>query len=421
MDPPQKVLPEPGRFLPFQPGKSDNPFPVWYPYLTDFFIDRQGVSLEICVETAFLKERSMNKIFSIITFVMVILLVACSSGSKTLGTEEPVMVPGEIVMNTIPAFIVPTQVPTQAPPPTVPAIELPHPIPASGKGNLVGQVRWNETGASGINLKICTEFSWFGGCKGTIYTTTSDPEGIYMFKDIDPGQYALTLKVFDTGNWLYMTTGLMTERMYTIRSAATTEVGVSDIYKTDMKSIQPAEKAKVAEVRPVLKWEDYPDASRYELWLNPEKGDAVAVSEELTTYEFIPEEDLLNCEYTWKVEAFNDNGIKISEMDDYRHFTVTGAQYSCAIKMIKPLNNTSVPSSGIELEWEAHPLADYYKLFMWPENDSSIHILDFIEVRATNYTITDTLQAGKYVLSIYAYDANGKQVANSGITYVIVK
>ena len=357
-----------------------------------------------------------NKILAI-ALVLFILIMACSSGEKSLGTEEPITDSETLVVDTEP----PSTGPTQAPPPATPSIDLPHSIPASGKGNLVGQVRWNETGAAGIDLKICTEFSWFGGCKGTIYTATSDAEGIYIFKDVDPGQYALTLKVFETDKWLYMTTGLMTERMYTVKSDETTEVGVSDIYKADLKAVQPTEKAKVAEAKPVLKWEAYEDAVSYEIWLNPEKGDSVAIYEELTTNEYTPAEDLFNCEYTWKVEAFNTNGTKISEMDDYRYFTVTGAQYNCTIKVIKPLNNASVPSSGIELEWEAHPLADYYKLFMWPESDSNTHILDFIEVRETTFTITDTLQPGKYVLSIYVYDANDKQIAGSGITYLIVK
>jgi hypothetical protein len=359
------------------------------------------------------------------SLILILVLLACSSGKGILGTTEPITVSETLVVNTKP----PSRAPTEAAPPAAPTVEipvepsvmLPHPIPAPGKGNLTGQVRWNEIGTANTSMKICTEFSWFGGCKGTIYSSTTDADGIYLFKDIEPGEYALTLKAFETNNWLYMTTGLMTERMYTVKANQTTEVGVSDIYKSDLKALQPAEKAKVADARPVLSWEAYADATSYELWLNPDKGEAVASSEEMTANEYSPPRDLFNCEYTWKVEAFNKNGIKISEMDDYRHFTVTGAQYDCIIKMIKPLNNASVPASGIELEWEAHPLADYYKLFMWPDGDSSTHILDFIEVRATTYTISDTLQPGKYILSIYVYDTNGDQIAGSGITYLIVK
>ncbi len=352
-----------------------------------------------------------------VILVLSALFLACSSSEKTLGTEVPSISSKTLEIDTAPLSREPTEVPT----PVAPSIALPHPIPTSGKGNLVGQVRWNEIGAADIDLKICTEFSWFGGCKGTIYSATTNAEGIYIFKDVDPGLYALTLKVFETDNWLYMTTGLMSERMYTVKADETTEIGVSDIYKADLKPVQPTDKAKVAESKPTLKWEAYTDATSYELWLNPEHGDAMASSEEVSTNEFSPAEDLFNCDFTWKVEAFNANGIKISEMDDYLHFTITGAEYSCTIDMVKPLNNATVPASGIELEWEAHPLADYYKLFMWPDGDSNTHILDFIEVSETSYTISDTLQPGKYILSIYVYDTNDDQIAGSGITYLIVK
>jgi hypothetical protein len=97
------------------------------------------------------------------------------------------------------------------------------------------------------------------------------------------------------------------------------------------------------------------------VWLNPEKGDAVTSSIEVTGNEYTPDQELFNCKYTWKIEAYNANGTMITEMEEYQHFTVTGAEYNCVIKMIKPLSNNTVATSGIELEWEAHPLASTYK------------------------------------------------------------
>jgi nitrogen fixation protein FixH len=58
---------------------------------------------------------------------------------------------------------------------------------------------------------------------------------------------------------------------------------------------------------------------------------------------------------------------------------------------------------------------------MYPEDDSSNHTLDFLEVSENTYTITDTLTPGMYVLSIYVYDSHGNTIAGSDITYVIVK
>lgn len=357
------------------------------------------------------------------TLLLLLALAGCTSAPKNLGTDQPVMAAETLEMPTRTGPLVPSRVPTatEVPTPEPPGVDLPHPIPAAGLGNLVGQVRWNENGAADIDLKICTEFSWFGGCKGTIHTTTSDAEGIYVFQDIQPGQYALTLRVFDTDKWLYMTTGLMSERMYNVKGGETTEVGISDIYKVDLRSSQPAEKAIVAEARPIFTWDEYAEAGSYKIWINPGHGESVAIYEDVNTNEYTPASDLFNCEYTWKVEAYNNNAIKIAEVDDYRNFTVSGASYNCTIKIIKPLNNASVPASGIELEWEAHPLADYYKLFMWPENDSSTHTLDFLVVHGTTYTITDTLAPGKYILSVYVYDTAARQIAGSDISYVIVK
>ncbi|MBN2257431.1 MAG: hypothetical protein JW704_06375 [Anaerolineaceae bacterium] len=345
----------------------------------------------------------------LVVSMLVLLVLACGSSDQSASQDDD----SKGVKATEAPLSEPTAIPI--------SVDLPDPEPAAGKGNLSGQVRWNDIGAAGIELKICTEFSWFGGCEGKIYSTTTDEGGIYIFKDIDPGEYALTLRVFDTDSWLYMTTGLMSEEMYTIDAGETTKVGVSDIFKVDLKALEPTDDSQVQDVRPVLKWEAYEGASTYEVWLNPDKGDAIASSIKVDINEYTPGKELFNCEYTWSVEAFNDNGTKITETEDYLHFTITGARYECIIQMIKPLSNDTVAASGIEMEWEAHPLASVYKLYMYPEGDSSNHVLDFLEVRENRYTIPETLSPGKYILSIYAYDSHGDTIAGSNITYIIVQ
>jgi len=167
---------------------------------------------------------------------------------------------------------------------------------------------------------------------------------------------------------------------------------------------------------PTLAWQPYPDAAYYELDLRPEKGRGILVSHRVDDNQITLETPLLTCKYTWKVEAFNTQGIKIAQTDGYHDFSVTSQPISCYVEITAPLDGATVSGSGLSLSWEPHPLAVSHKILMWNATEPDTpKVLDFVEVRAPSYAFSEVLPPARYVWSIHAYDEAGEEIAGSEV------
>ena len=310
----------------------------------------------------------------------------------------------------------PAAVATPRPSPTAvpaPTSSLPRVTPAAGKGNVDGSVIWNGAGAADQEVKLCEDFQLIGGCKGREYSTRTNTAGAYRFAGVEPGEYALAIRPFGADSMIYITSGAITARKFAVEANKTLDIRPQSVYKLDLALGEPRQAAAVSTGSPALNWTAYPSADYYEVYLTPARGDTV-LNNTQTRETSLAAPGLLNCEYRWRVSAFNAAKTKIAESAEQK-FSVAGQAGPCVIPLLGPPNRApNVAGSGVRLEWETHPLAVRYEILMW--NDSKPDrpkLLDFTSVSEPLYAFKDTLEPARYVWTVYAMDKDGKRIAAS--------
>lgn len=291
------------------------------------------------------------------------------------------------------------------------------PKPDKGMGNVYGQVTWNGEPAEGLDMLLCQDFNAFSGCKGQEYTVQTQADGRYTFANVEPGTYALSVRVFDSDDWLYVTNGIISAADYEVEADKTLVVEPRSIYKLDLMPQKPDHEAELKSGERTFQWQAYENAAYYQIYLTPDEGEAIFVNERVDGTEIKADLRPIACEYRWSLEAFNADGIKIAETSDYWEFSVTGEKSSCHLTIETPKDGVTVGAKGIVLDWAAHPGAAGYKILMWDDSDENrTNILDFYEVKESQYTFNGDLTPNhRYVWSVHAYDANGDKVAASEI------
>jgi hypothetical protein len=200
--------------------------------------------------------------------------------------------------------------------------------PASGKGNIQGQVLYNNKPVENIEVKLCETFSQFvGGCSGKRYTAKTDREGYYVVTDVDPGKYqALLTRVFETDSFIFATTGIagISATEYDVTADETLFIDPTHLFKGDLKLLNPAAGSKVNGQNLELSWEAYPDAAYYKFSVYPEDVTVLApyVDERIDGTSFVIDEPLSKGTYRWTVDAYNSGDRKLAESSDDIKFTV---------------------------------------------------------------------------------------------------
>lgn len=290
------------------------------------------------------------------------------------------------------------------------------PEPSEGTGNVYGQIMWNGTGAPGLDVSLCGDFSSFSGCREDEYLVETNEDGIYLLENVAPGTYALSVRVFDSDDWLYVTSGILSSADFVVEADETLVVGVQNIFKLDLAASFPANEARAKSGELTLSWEAYPDADYYKIYLTPVEGEAILVDKRVDDTEITVDLLPANCDYRWSLEAFNSDRVKIAETEDFYTFRVAGEDASCILVITAPLDGRTIPGTSVTMDWEPNPLATTYKLLMW--NDSTPdqeNILDFVSVAESSYRFDETLEPGRYVWSVTGYNDEGKEVAGSEV------
>ena len=288
--------------------------------------------------------------------------------------------------------------------------------PAEGKGNLFGEIRWNGSGAADIEVEICTDHSFFGGCSDPSFQAKTDENGRFLFKNIDPDIYALSVRLFDSEDWIYISGGILRAAEFKVEAGKTLVAGVHTIYKQDLKPRSPVNGGKVPAGEVRLAWADYPDADYYTVTVYPEQGDAIVyekqVNETSTRVDLLP----VNCGYRWQVAAYNGNRIKIAETAEPFDFVVDSLTGSCLLAIQEPADGAEIRGDTIILDWDDSPAATTYKILMWNDDDPDrSHVLSFKEVNESSYRLTETLSPARYVWSVTAYNASGTKIGSTEI------
>jgi hypothetical protein len=203
--------------------------------------------------------------------------------------------------------------------------------PAAGKGNVQGKAFFNEKPAAGVEVKLCKTFSqYMSGCGGETFTTKTDNEGEYLFKDVTPGIYeGLTIKVFDTPYYVFATSGIVSAAKYNIEEGKTYFAPDTHLFKNDLKVLSPKASAKVGPTIEV-KWDEYPDAAYYKLSIHGDSSTGATteydyINRRVDGTSLILDKPLTPGTYTTRIEAYNANDRKLAESSRDMKFSVSGS------------------------------------------------------------------------------------------------
>ncbi len=191
-------------------------------------------------------------------------------------------------------------------------------MPVTGAGQVAGRILWNDQPLAGVAVKLCSDWSMFGGCKGTEYEAVSGDDGRYTFDNIPAGEYSFITRMPGQQNetmWLGSSVEVKDGETYTVRDA--------DVIKYDLKLTSPGNNTTLASLTPALEWEAYPGAAYYKVYVAGRKTyEAVVSFERSTTNTYAIQKPLEPGEYYWSIKAYNANGTQIAESKGSFDFTV---------------------------------------------------------------------------------------------------
>ena len=202
--------------------------------------------------------------------------------------------------------------------------------PEAGKANVQGKALFNEKPAAGVEAKLCEKFSTFMGCSGQQYTTKTDENGEYLFKNVEPKDYeGLIVKVFNTPSYVFAAQSMgISAAKYKFEADKTFFAPPTNLFKSDVKAQSPKANAKVDAKTLEIKWDAYPEATYYKIGLYPKEVKVTSpyINFKVEGNSFKADKPLTNGEYRLKIDAFNANDVKLSQLNEDVKFNVTGGE-----------------------------------------------------------------------------------------------
>jgi hypothetical protein len=203
--------------------------------------------------------------------------------------------------------------------------------PAAGKANVQGKVFYNGQPVAGVAVKLCETFSqYLSGCGGEIFTTKTDSAGEYLIKNVPPRIYeGLTVQVFDTDYYIFATSGIVQNAKYKIEADQTFFAPDTNLFKQDLKLLNPKAGAKTGANNIEVKWAAYPDAAYYKFSIYADSSTSAKteydyINKRVDGLSYVLDKPLSPGSYTCVVEAYNGNDIKLAQSSSDIKFTVTG-------------------------------------------------------------------------------------------------
>jgi hypothetical protein len=203
--------------------------------------------------------------------------------------------------------------------------------PEAGKGNVQGKVFYNEQPAAAVEVKLCEKFNqYLGGCNGETFIAKTDGQGEYLIKNVPPRIYeGLIVKVFNTPYFVFATSGIVQTAKYKIEADQTFFAPDTNLFKSDLKLVNPKAGSKVDGSNIEVKWEAYPDAAYYKFGVYADSSSGATtnydyINKRVDGVSFVLDNPLSPGSYTCKVQAFNANDIKLAESSSDIKFTVKG-------------------------------------------------------------------------------------------------
>jgi hypothetical protein len=201
--------------------------------------------------------------------------------------------------------------------------------PAPGTGNVQGKVLYNGKPVEHIEVKLCETFSrYLGGCGGKTYTARTDKDGEYVIANAEPKVYeGLLARVFETDSYIFATSGIggLSSTKYEVSADKTLFIPPTNLFKSDLKVINPKAGAKVSAQNLELRWDLYPEAVYYKFSIYPEDASLTSpyINERVEATSFGIDKPLEKGTYRWQVEAYNNTNQKLAESGSDIKFTIT--------------------------------------------------------------------------------------------------
>ena len=145
-----------------------------------------------------------------------------------------------------------------------------------------------------------------------------------------PGIYeGLTAKVFDTPYYVFATSGFVGSVKYQIETGQTFFAPDSNLFKSDLKLVNPKSGAKVGANNIEVKWESYTDAAYYKFSINADSSSGAQtnydyINKRVDGTSYVLDKPLASGTYTCTVTAYNRNEVKLADSPDDIKFTVIG-------------------------------------------------------------------------------------------------
>ena len=201
--------------------------------------------------------------------------------------------------------------------------------PAAGKGNVQGRVLYDGQPAKDIEVKLCQTFNrFFGGCGGETFVTRTDSAGEYLIKNVTPRIYeGLISKVFDENFYVFATSGIISSAKYKIEEGQTYFAPDTNLFKSDLKLLNPKAGAKLDSSSIEVKWEPYADAAYYKFSINADTESGAQtnydyINKRVEGSSYVLDKPLSPGSYSCQVTAYNSNDIKLAESPSDIKFTV---------------------------------------------------------------------------------------------------
>ncbi|HYE75147.1 MAG TPA: hypothetical protein VEF04_17530, partial [Blastocatellia bacterium] len=171
---------------------------------------------------------------------------------------------------------------------------------------------------------------YLSGCGGETFTAKTDSAGEYLIKNVPPRVYeGLIAKVFNTNYYVFATSGIVSAAKYNIEDGKTFFAPDANLFKNDLKILNPKAGSKTSGSNIEVKWDAYPDAAYYKFSIHADSSSGAQtefdyINKRVDGLSFVLDKPLAPGSYTCKVQAFNANDIKLAESSDDIKFTVTG-------------------------------------------------------------------------------------------------
>ena len=256
---------------------------------------------------------NLREAMIVITFGLVLVQASCAPPPQVPPTQTTIVDTATPLATSTPE-VTSTPTETQLPPatftPSATAIQLPAVSPAAeGRSNVIGLVLWNDRPVAKTAVWLCKDWLPVEGCVGR-QSANTDRNGYYVFYNVPPDKYIIAMNSFST-IWYIFYFDAGGNREQNVSADEDLILDPWSIYKLDLRVTHPENGKVISEARPTFKWNTYPDAAYYQIFIFDEKNRAVA-DERVSGNEYTPELPLVTCGYTWYVEAYNSRGTVIS-------------------------------------------------------------------------------------------------------------